>query len=252
MNVVNDLRDTKRPKGSRGEVKRKRAVAKIVGITLHQTATADFPPTHKGLPRLPAHALVHRDGSISLLHHPTNVVWHGNALNNGTIGIEVACRAAGTEGDLRTLWVSKKEKAAGKKPEQLVRESTDAQLAALDELIRHYIGEISTQGGSIRGLWAHRQGHSSRTSDPGSRIWSVAERLRVALGLVDVRDKVLGSGKTIGKSIPPTWRIDAVPGLEAAPAMRRKKAAQLQPAKKKAAKKKTAKKAAKKKPTKSR
>jgi hypothetical protein len=245
MNIVNDLRDVKRPKGSRGEVKRKRAIAKIVGITLHQTATADFPASHKGLPRLPAHALVHRDGAISLLHHPTNVVWHGNALNDGTIGIEVACRAAGTEGDLSTLWISKKEKAAGKKPEQLVREATDAQLAALEELVRHYIDEIAAQGGSIRGLWAHRQGHVSRTSDPGSRIWSVAERVRLALGLPDVRNMKLGSGKTI----PPSWRIDAAPGVvvagpSAMPGAKRRSnpAAQAKPvAKKKAAKQKTSK-----------
>lgn len=213
MNIVNDLRDVKRPKGTRGEVKRKRSVAEIVGITLHQTATPDFAAKHKGLPQLPAHALIHRDGAISLLHHPTNVVFHGNALNGGTIGIEVACRAAGTEGDLRTLWISKDEKAAGKKPELLVREATDAQLAALEELVRHYISEIAAQGGRIRGLWAHRQGHVSRTSDPGSRIWSVAERVRVAVGLEDVRDLKLGSGKTI----PPTWRIDAGQGEIAGP-----------------------------------
>ena len=258
MNIVNDLRNLNRPKGSRGEVKRKRTVDKIVGITLHQTATADFPPSHKGLPKLPAHALVHRDGSISLLHHPTNVVFHGHALNGGTIGIEVAARAAGTEGDMKTLWVSKKEKAAGKKPVQLVREATDAQLAALEELVRHYIDEIGTQGGSIRGLWAHRQGHSSRTSDPGSRIYTVAERVRLALGLEDVRDLKLGSGKTI----PPAWRIDGTAGpvgpskalkrpskpASQARATSKKKAARKTPGKKRP----TTRKAAKTKPTKQR
>ena len=41
----------------------------------------------------------------------------------------------------------------------------------------------------------------------------MAERVRVALGLEDVRDLKLGSGKTI----PPTWRIDTGQGEIAGP-----------------------------------
>ena len=204
MNIVNDLRDTLRPKGGRGEVKRTRDVQQIVGITLHQTATADFRPTHPGLAKVPAHALVHRDGSVSLLHRITSIVYHGNTLNSGTIGIEVACRAAGTEGDMRTFWRSNAERVAGTPAEQLLRESTDEQLVALDELVRFYLDEVAGMGGKVRGLWAHRQGHQSRTSDPGSRIWSVAERVRRDCGLADVRDQVLGTGKPI----PKEWRTE--------------------------------------------
>jgi N-acetyl-anhydromuramyl-L-alanine amidase AmpD len=203
--IVNDFRDTPRPKGTRGAAIRTRPVKDIVGITLHQTATRDFPSDHRGLINVPAHAMVHRDGSVSLLHHPTTLVYHGNALNNGTIGIEIACRAAGTEGDASTFWRSTAERGAGEFYADLVAEATDAQLAAARELCRQYIAEVSALGGAIRGIWAHRQGHSSRTSDPGSRIWKgVAEQVRLDLGLADVRDLTLGSGKPI----PASWRSE--------------------------------------------
>jgi len=205
MNIVNDLRDTPRPKDSRGEVQRTRKPGQIVGVTLHQTATADFPPTHKGLSKVPAHAMVHRDGSVSLLHHPTSVVYHGNALNGGTIGIEIACRAAGTEGDASTFWRSSAEIAEGKHMADLVHEATDVQLVAAVDLCRFYIGQVSELGGAVRGIWAHRQGHKSRTTDPGSRIWKhVAERVRMDLGLADVRDLHLGTGLPI----PVSWRLE--------------------------------------------
>lgn len=202
MFIVNDLREVLRPKRSRGAIRRIRLIGDVTGITLHQTSTADFSPEHPKLSSLPAHALVHRDGSISLLHHVTSVIYHGHALNSSTIGIEVACRAAGVEGDLRTVWRTTKEKAAGLAAADVVREATDEQLYALEGLIRLYIQDVGALGGCIKALWAHRQGNKSRTWDPGSRIWSVAERVRDELGLADVRDETLGTGKPI----PDDWR----------------------------------------------
>lgn len=203
--IAHDFRDLVRPRGSRGEWKRLRPVKEIIGITLHQTATKDFSPTHPGLSNVPAHAMVHRDGRVSLLHHVQRVVYHGHALNSGTIGIEIACRAAGTEGDGSTFWRSDKEKEAGTPWTHLVAEATDEQLEAARQLCRTYIDLVAELGGAIRGIWAHRQGHSSRTTDPGSRIYkAVAEQLRLDLGLADVRDLHLGTGM----SIPLSWRCD--------------------------------------------
>lgn len=203
LDIAKDFRDLKRPAGSRARIIAVRPWTKIVGITLHQTATADFAPSHSGLDDVPAHAMVHRDGRVSLLHHPTARVQHGHALNGGTIGIEIACRAAGTEGDPATFWRSAKEKAAGRTYAQLVAEATDIQLAAVRDLVRYYFDLVADNGGEIRGLWAHRQGHESRTSDPGSRIWrGVAEPLRHELELADVRDLTLGSGT----KVPAQWR----------------------------------------------
>lgn len=205
FDLARDLRDVPRTPGERGAPHGTRPWSQIVGITLHQTATRDFSPSHSGLDHVPAHAMVHRDGSVSLLHHPEKYIYHGNALNGGTIGIEVAARAAGTEGDPATFWRSKAEKVAGKTYDQLVAEATPAQLDALAELIRYYYDLAKSNGGEINGIWAHRQGASDRDSDPGSRIWSVGEKMTRELGLKDRRDMTLGSGKTI----PMSWRTDA-------------------------------------------
>lgn len=202
--IAKDLRDTIRPHGARGRAVGMRPWAQIVGITLHQTATRDFSSDHPGLSNVPAHAMVHRDGRVSLLHHPTAYVQHGHALNGGTIGIEVACRAAGVEGDASTFWRSADERSAGKTMRQLVAEANGTQLYSLSQIIRYYYDLVEMHGGKIIGLWGHRQGHASRTSDPGSRIWSVAERMRIELSLNDYRDHKLGTGNTI----PLSWRIE--------------------------------------------
>lgn len=203
MKIANDFRQLPRVKGTRGAPHGTRPIRDVVGITLHQTATRDFSPHHSGLASVPAHAMVHRDGSVSLLHDFLSIVWHGNALNGGTIGIEIACRAAGTEGDASTFWISKGERKKGATFQDLVAEATDDQLQSAYDLCRWYIDGVSKMGGAIRGLWAHRQGHWSRTSDPGSRIWKrVAETVRLDVGLADVRDMTLGTGKPI----PQEWR----------------------------------------------
>lgn len=204
IGLAKDFRDLKRPAGARGRAVGVRPWKQIVGITMHQTATRDFAPDHSGLSNVPAHAMIHRDGKVSLLHHPTAYVQHGNALNGGTIGIEIACRAAGVEGKASTFWRSEAEKAAGKPMSVLVNEATNAQLHSLSVLTAYYCDLVKAHGGEIRGLWAHRQGSASRTTDPGSRIWHQVERDRIALQLVDVRDITLGDGNPI----PPEWRID--------------------------------------------
>lgn len=204
MKIANDFRQILRVKGTRGAAHGTRPIHDVVGITLHQTGTRDFSPHHSGLASVPAHAMVHRDGSVSLLHDFLAIVWHGNSLNGGTIGIEIACRAAGTEGDASTFWVSKAERKRGATFEQLVAEATDDQLQAAYDLCRWYCEGVSRAGGAIRGVWGHVQGHWSRTSDPGSKIWkTVAERVRLDVGLADVRDMTLGTGKPI----PESWRV---------------------------------------------
>jgi hypothetical protein len=230
--IANDLRDAPRPKGARGRAVGVRPWSQIVGITWHQTATKDFPPGHHGLLNVPAHAMLHRDGSVSLLHHPTAYVYHGHALNHGTIGVEIACRAAGVEGERLTFWRSRKEiqgwheamEAHGAiwpervgydkthpgkwHPPQtysdLVAEATDAQLAAIPLIMGYYVRLVGANAypdipgqHSARGQWAHRQGHESRTSDPGSRIFKAVDRARKELGLPDVHKLHLGSGRPV-------------------------------------------------------
>lgn len=227
LEIAKDLRDLKRPPKSRARIIKLRPWKNIVGITLHQTATKDFTANHPKLDTVPAHAMVHRDGTVSLLHHPTAYVYHGDALNAGTIGIEIACRASGVEGSAADFWRSEREikgwhEEHGTWPEyigrhaehpgrwhpprgyhELVAEATDVQLAAARDLVRYYVDLVADHGGEVRGIWAHRQGDKSRTTDPGERIWrAVAEPLRVELGLGDVRDLKLGTGTPV----PKEWR----------------------------------------------
>ncbi len=180
IQVANDFRGYTRPRGSRGAPVGLRQWSKIVGITLHQTATKDFAFDHAGITAVPAHAIVHRDGRITLLHSPLAYMQHAHALNGGTIGIEVACRAAGVEGDEETFWRSERERKGytddkgryhpPKSYEQLVAEATDAQIDSTRLLCRYYIQLVracAPTAPGIRGIWAHKQGRDDRTSDPG-------------------------------------------------------------------------------------
>lgn len=199
--VANDLRDHKRPAGDRARIIKVRSYTDVVGICDHQMACV-IDADHPGLLHIPAHVAIHRDGSVSLLHWLSAYVQHGHALNGGTIGNEVACRAAGTEGDPRTFWRSPQERQRGQGYDELVAEATDAQLVALAKVHRWEVAVIAACGGRIRGIWAHRQGHASRTSDPGSRLWAVAMDSTRELNLRDVQDLKLGTGRPI----PHAWR----------------------------------------------
>ncbi len=171
--TVQDIRETPRSdKHKRGRRRGLRSWDTITGICLHQTASP-LGSQHRLLPAVPAHAHVGQDGIVTLLQPATAYMYHAHALNRFTIGIEVEARAAGTEGLMSTFWRSSKEKAAGTSPESLTREATAIQLRSLDALICYYIDlhrRNASPPVSLLGLYAHRQGHASRTSDPGSKI----------------------------------------------------------------------------------
>ena len=203
--AIHDRRadDRSAPKFERGRAVRERPWDKVTGICLHQTASGKLHPQHPLLLAVPAHALVHRDGSISLLHEPTSVVYHGHGLNAQTIGIEIDVRAAGVDGDPSTFWRSKRERERGQTYAELVAEANADQILAAQWLISQYAGAVEQSGGKLTTLWAHRQSHRSRVSDPGSRIWQqVALPMIEALGLVDVSHLTVG----FGKPIPESWK----------------------------------------------
>jgi len=196
-----DLRDLPRTK-KRGESKGSRKWSKIKGITLHQTAV-DFGTNPKRLLNVPVHGGTLQDGHIILIHSPVDYMWHAHALNKYDIGIEVSSRCAGIEGNSRTFWRSRKEKKAGKKYENLVTEATEIQLEATKELCRYYIKLVEEHGGKIEFIHAHRQGHKSRVSDPGSRIWQ-----KVAIPIMEEFGLTCGpiGWKTgSGHPIPEVW-----------------------------------------------
>lgn len=174
---VNDLRNAKRVPRSRGELKGLRKTRAVRGIVLHQTANAHLDADHRLIAGVPAHALVDMTGRLALLHHPQDVMWHAHALNRDTVGLELACRVPGRMHDGRTFWRSKREKAARVPWNELQKRPTDVQL----ERAREWCLWMADQCPKWPlQLWTHRQGHSSRTSDPGEEIVR-----KVILPLVD-------------------------------------------------------------------
>jgi hypothetical protein len=196
-----DFTDTPKTK-DRGQAHGRRKWSQITGITLHQTAV-DFGTNPKRLLNVPVHGGTLQDGQIVLIHDPTDYMWHAHALNKKDIGIEISCRAAGIEGMAATFWRSQSEKEKGKSYGELVKEASDEQLEAAKELCRYYIKLVKENGGEIKFIHAHRQGHKSRISDPGSRIWQkVAIPIMGEFGLTT---GPIGWRLKTGNPIPQAW-----------------------------------------------
>lgn len=188
--TVHDLRDE--PRKGRGAAHGTRLISNVTALWWHQSAAVLGRP-HRYL-GVPCHAAVMQNGDIALLHPIVAYVYHGHSANKFSIGIEVDCRAAGVEGDGRTFWRSRAEKAAGKRYEELVREPTARQLQSCFALGVYFTEEVDRLGGEIKAQGFHRNSHSSRTSDPGSRIaLNVAHPLSVRYGQ-EYGGPVVGSG----------------------------------------------------------
>lgn len=200
-----DLREVKRTK-SRGRRKGTRAWDKVTGLTIHQTAVVITEPLR--CLNIPVHGCILDDGHggaiIVLLHDPTDYLWHGHGFNRRDIGIEVACRAAGVEGQAKTLWLPKKFRGlTGADRLAEGTEATEAQLEGARILTRYYRDLVAENGGELQFIHAHRQSTKNRVSDPGSRIWAACgEWARAELGLaVGAPDFAIGSGKPL----PDAW-----------------------------------------------
>jgi len=200
-----DMREHKRTK-SRGRSKGQRSWQDVLGVTLHQTAVVIGSPDR--CLNMPVHGAVLDDGEggaiVVLLHDPTALLWHGHGFNTHDIGIEIACRACGIEGDPRTLL------AKG-------TEATDAQLEGARLLLRYYDDLVQENGGQIQFIHAHRQATKNRVGDPGSRIWAaVGEWAASALcWSVGPADFQISHGKPLpdawtgrANGIEYDWRVD--------------------------------------------
>lgn len=207
---VVDMRQEKRT--GRGKARGTRKLSSCTALLWHQTASILSLEQALGVP---AHAMIF-DSTIVLLHPLRAYLYHANAANKFSIGVEINCRACGIEDDLHTLWRSKKEingyesrgrKYPPKPAEVLVQEATDLQVVAGRLLGEYYVREVQRQAllervaaGIVTSMY-HRNSSSSRVSDPGSRIAlgvgvAVAQRHSLTHGVPVVGD---------GKRTPTVW-----------------------------------------------
>ena len=191
-----DFRKTKRTK-SRGNAHGVRKWTTCNTIMIHQTAT---PMKAKTFLNIPVHGGVDSNGIIVNLHDPTYVLWHGNSGNSFSIGIEVACRAAGIEGNMDTLWMHPDFKKKGLKPKDVVREATDYQIEAAKELCRYYINLVKENGGEIKYIMPHRLATNTRTSDCGSRLWK-----KIAIEIMNEFNLKVHPVVGKGEKLPQAW-----------------------------------------------
>lgn len=212
--LVHDRRDAIRGKlDARGKPQAPRPWSKIYGITWHQTGSGHLHADHPRILSVPAHLMLHQDGSVTLLHPLVLRMEHGHALNGPTIGVEVDCREFGISGDRRTFHRSKREREGWtekrkdrpdrhhppKTIEDLWRPVTPAQIAAIPK-VADYIHGAFWHNAPIAnrphfGNWVHLQGHSSRTTDPGDRIAQAVDRHRQRRGWKSTAHETYGSGR---------------------------------------------------------
>lgn len=200
--AVHDFRQVPRPRGSRGSAHGTRLLKNVTAMCWHQMAAAIDNPER--CMKIPAHGAVTRSGAIVLLHPMLAYMWHANTANRFTIGIEVAVRAAGIEGNEETFWRSRKEKRRGIAVQTLVRELLDTQRQAARILGEYYVqehkrqcalrGNAATNPPGIVAMGFHRNAHRSRTSDPGSAIALGIVRPLCAHHRIRYGGPVVGSG----------------------------------------------------------
>ena len=132
---------------------------------------------------VPAHATVFRDGTIVIAAPLRAHLWHGNALNASTIGIEI-----------------ERKGEADPMP--------DVQVAACLYLAGWLVEAAAAEGCRIVDAWGHRQSHGGKPGDPGPEVWRrVVIPSSEALGLTRTIHAVPRStprGRD-GSPIPRAW-----------------------------------------------
>lgn len=196
----------------RGRAHGTRRLEQITAILDHQTAVViRNPHTAKGIP---THAVI-LDGGDVVLNHPIRAYLYGaHTANSFTVQIEHSARAAGIAGDPRTFWRSSRERAAGRTYSELVHEVDDRQVLSSLALHWYYFREITRQGGRVVRQMTHRESHSSRTSDPGSRIANEVCAPFAAMAGLEWGGFRVGSGSLV----PTVW--SGPPGVPYSPNVR--------------------------------
>lgn len=165
--------DPKRNIPQRGRARGVLPWKKRTAIMLHKTDVEEMGP-HRFL-GTPCHDAVANDATIVLCHPSNAYVMGGHAANRFAIHVELADR----DGELKPL-----------------------QVEASHALIRFIVEDRQQHHRGRMAIMAHRQSHSSRTRDPGARIFR-----QVAVPMMSELDLVLGPVVGSGKPLTQEWLI---------------------------------------------
>jgi hypothetical protein len=177
----------------------------VTGITIHQTACVFGPldnvaKRHRRALKVPAHVVAFRDGVFAQSAPLRWFLYHGNALNDRTLGLECEGHYPGLLDDPTTPRREDEESIWG---DSLATPLDDVALVTFREGLRHLVVEGRKLGMPLRWIWAHRQSSESRRSDPGEELWQ-----RVVLEFaVPVLGLQTGVNDTFrdGRPIPAAW-----------------------------------------------
>ena len=201
----------------RGKVA-KRDMRTITGVTIHQTACV-FGVSDAGVKRasgdvelatarralgVACHGLAFTGGFYALPNPLDWYVWHANALNETTLGLEVEGLYAGLEDDPDTVPREDLETTWNGPPMKL----TDETVASARACLARLVNEARAAGAPLTNVFAHRQSSDTRRSDPGEAIWQkvVLDYAVPVLGLTAKPSAVFGPGRPI----PVEWAPDGV------------------------------------------
>jgi N-acetyl-anhydromuramyl-L-alanine amidase AmpD len=181
----------------------------IDGIVLHQTACTFGPvdneqKRHERAFGVACHALAFRDMHVVLPNPLPWLVWHGNGLNDRSLGVEAEGRLPGRRDDPSTAPREDLESTWGGSPDDVTEALVAATRRAIRELCERMFEE---HGQTLKYVWAHRQSSGTRRSDPGEELWSrvVLEYAVKVLGLKCEPALALPSKSGPGRPIPKVW-----------------------------------------------
>ena len=132
----------------------------IVGVTWHQTgcifgvgaqALKRFAGDHDRARNdracdIPAHATVFADGTVVMPFALRSYLYHANALNASTLGIEIERKGEATP-------------------------MPDVQVEACHAAIAYLVEQAKLEGITLTQAWGHRQSHGGKPGDPGPEVW---------------------------------------------------------------------------------
>ena len=180
-----------------------RAPQTIKGITLHQTACVfgpanDRAKAHRRALNIPAHVTAFRDGVFVAAAPLRWYLYHGNALNEFTLGLECEGHYPGLLDDPTTPKREDEATTWGGNATPLDTLARDTFRAAL----RWLVEAGRAEGMPIEYIYAHRQSNGQKPSDPGQALWQEVALWGVTtLGLKTQPALVLRDGKPI----PAQW-----------------------------------------------